>query len=72
MLSSLDLVGLVIDVEVMNALLLPIVLGFLLALEAKVLPDEHRMHGAYRVAVTGLCLIVMGFGLCVISSTVGL
>jgi len=35
----------VIDVEVMNALLLPIVLGFLLVLEARALPSEHRMHG---------------------------
>jgi Mn2+/Fe2+ NRAMP family transporter len=62
-LLSVDLVSLVIDVEVMNALLLPIVLGFLLALEAKALPDEYRMHGLYRVVATVLCLIVIGFGL---------
>src|SRR5579875_3229140 len=61
-LASIDLVGLMVDVEVMNALLLPIVLGFLLALEAKALPVHQRMHGAYRVVVSGLCLLVMGFG----------
>jgi Mn2+/Fe2+ NRAMP family transporter len=62
-LASFDLVSLVVDVEVMNALLLPIVLGFLLALEARALPPEYRMHGPYRWVVTGLCLIVIGFGL---------
>jgi Mn2+/Fe2+ NRAMP family transporter len=36
-LSSADLVGLVVGAEVMNALLLPVVLGFLLALEATAL-----------------------------------
>jgi len=71
-LLSLDLVSLVIDVEVMNALLLPIVLGFLLALEAKALPDEHRMHGAHRVLVTTICFIVIGFGLYMVPATLGL
>jgi Mn2+/Fe2+ NRAMP family transporter len=67
-LLSLDLVHLVVDVEVMNAVLLPIVLGFLLALEAKALPSEHRMRGAFRVITTLLCLITMAFGLAVIPS----
>jgi len=70
-LLSLDLVSLVIDVEVMNALLLPIVLGFLLALEAKALPAEHRMRGARRVVVTGLCVFVIGFGLYLVPATLG-
>jgi Mn2+/Fe2+ NRAMP family transporter len=70
-LINFDLVSLVIDVEIMNALLLPIVLGFLLALEAKALPDEYRMHGAYRVIVTGLCLVVIGFGLYMVPATLG-
>jgi len=69
-LASLDLVSLVIDVEVMNALLLPIVVGFLLALEARALPPEHRMHGPQRVVVTGLCLVVIGFGLSIIPSVI--
>ena len=71
-LMSLDLVRLVIDVEVMNALLLPLVLGLLLALEAKALPDEHRMRGLYRVAATVLCLVVIGFGLYMVPATLGL
>ncbi|HLI38777.1 MAG TPA: divalent metal cation transporter [Streptosporangiaceae bacterium] len=71
-LASVDLVSLAVGVEVMNALLLPIVLGFLLALEARALPPEHRMRGAYRVACTGLCLIVMGFGLYMVPSVLGL
>jgi Mn2+/Fe2+ NRAMP family transporter len=70
-LASVDLVSLAVDCEVMNSLLLPIVLGFLLALEAKALPPEHRMRGAYRVAVTTLCVIVMGFGLYMVPSTLG-
>jgi Mn2+/Fe2+ NRAMP family transporter len=70
-LLSLNLVNLVIDVEVMNALLLPIVLGFLLALEARVLPSDYRMHGARRVIVTGLCLGAIGFGLFMVPVTLG-
>jgi Mn2+/Fe2+ NRAMP family transporter len=70
-LCSLNLVRLVIDVEVMNAFLLPIVLGFLLVLEARALPSEHRMHGARRVVATGLCLVVIGFGLYLVPATLG-
>ncbi len=62
-LLSMNLVRLVIDVEVMNALLLPVVLGFLLVLEARALPSEHRMHGVRRVIATGLCLVIIVFGL---------
>jgi Mn2+/Fe2+ NRAMP family transporter len=70
-LASVDLVGLVIDCEVMNALLLPIVLGFLLALEAKCLPAQYRMRGVYRFGLTTLCVVVMAFGLYMIPSTLG-
>ncbi|MDH2445443.1 divalent metal cation transporter [Amnibacterium sp. CER49] len=65
-LGAVDLVSLAVDVEVMNALLLPIVLGFLLALEAKALPKEHRMRGAYRFTVWTLCRVVMAFGLAMV------
>jgi Mn2+/Fe2+ NRAMP family transporter len=71
-LASVDLVSLAVDVEVMNALLLPIVLGFLLALEARSLPRRYRMRGAYRFTVTALCVIVMCFGLWMIPATLGL
>jgi Mn2+/Fe2+ NRAMP family transporter len=70
-LASADLVGLTVDCEVMNALLLPIVLGFLLVLEAKCLPPEHRMRGAYRAVLTTLCVIVMCFGLYMVPVTLG-
>jgi Mn2+/Fe2+ NRAMP family transporter len=71
-LASVDLISLAVDVEVMNALLLPIVLGFLLLLEAKALPAAHRMRGAYRGLVTGLCLVVMAFGLYMVPATLHL
>ncbi len=70
-LASVNLVKLAVDVEVMNALLLPIVLGFLLVLERKALPPEHRMRGAYRLICTALCLIVIGFGLYMVPATLG-
>ncbi|MGO9928614.1 MAG: NRAMP family divalent metal transporter [Mycobacterium sp.] len=62
-LASVDLVNLAVDVEVMNALLLPIVLGLLLALEAKALPEQWRMRGLHKHITRALCLVVMGFGL---------
>ncbi len=70
-LLGVNLVNLVVDVMIMNALLLPVVLGFLLALEARVLAPEHRMHGPYRWAVTALCLAVIGFGLYMAPATLG-
>lgn len=60
---SINLVKITVDVEVMNAMLLPIVLGFLLALEAKVLPKEWRMKGFYKYLVWSLSGIAMAFGL---------
>jgi Mn2+/Fe2+ NRAMP family transporter len=68
-LASADLVSLSVDVMIMNAMLLPIVLGFLLALEAKVLPGQWRMRGARRYVTWGLCLLVMGFGIYMIPAT---
>jgi Mn2+/Fe2+ NRAMP family transporter len=50
-LASFDLVSLAVDVEVMNALLLPVVLGFLLALEATGFFTKMRLtaaHGGLR------------------------
>ena len=45
--SGVNLVNLNIAIEVMNALLLPIVLGFLFLLAIKALPEEHKLKGAY-------------------------
>jgi Mn2+/Fe2+ NRAMP family transporter len=58
-----NLVNLSVDVEVMNACLLPIVLGFLLALERRALPPELRMRGARRVITYALTNLVILFGL---------
>jgi len=63
-LSSLTSVtSVTVDVEVMNALLFPLVLGFLLALEHTALPKEFRMRGLYRILASGLTLVVIAFGL---------
>jgi Mn2+/Fe2+ NRAMP family transporter len=70
-LSSVDLVSLTVGVEVMNALLLPIVLGFLLALETKALPAQWRMRGFRKYLSWALCLLVMAFGVYMIPSTLG-
>jgi len=58
-----NLVNLSVDVEVMNACLLPIVLGFLLALERQSLPSEMRMRGVRRGATYAVTLLVIVFGL---------
>ncbi|CAL8978439.1 Divalent metal cation transporter MntH [Cellulomonas sp. T2.31MG-18] len=58
-----DLVNLSVDVEVMNAGLLPIVLGFLLLLERRALPREHRMHGPRRAVTLILTGLVISLGL---------
>lgn len=71
-LANINLVNLAVSVEVMNTLLLPIVLGFLLILEAKVLAEKYRMHGVYRWLVTVLCMVVMGFGLYMVGPIMGI
>ena len=58
-----NLVTLSVDVEVMNACLLPLVLGFLLVLEHRALPAEYRMTGARRFVTYVLTMLVIVFGL---------
>ncbi len=60
-----NLVILNIAVEVMNALLLPLVLGFLVALAARALPAGHRPRGGYFwlvVVVTALTTALGVYG----------
>jgi Mn2+/Fe2+ NRAMP family transporter len=57
-----DLVALSIGVEVMNALMLPLVLGFLVALAAKALPPEHRLRGGYFWLVIAVVALTAGLG----------
>lgn len=54
--SHVNLVRLSIAVEVMNALLLPIVLGFLYLLATRSLPARYRLKGRYA----GLVALVLG------------
>lgn len=59
--SGADLVNLSVGVQVMNALLLPVVLGFLFLL-ARRLPQPHRLQGAYAVVVGAVIAVSAGFG----------
>ncbi len=68
-LLGLPLVSLMINVEVMNAVLLPIVLGFLILLERKALPKEYRMSGTRKHIAWSLTGIVILFGLYTAGST---
>jgi Mn2+/Fe2+ NRAMP family transporter len=57
-----NLVSLNIGVQVMNALLLPIVLGFLVALAVRALPENVRLKGWYLwvVAIVGGATCLLG------------
>ena len=57
-----DLVALNIGVEVMNALMLPLVLGFLVLLAFKALPTEHRLRGPYAWVVVIVSVLTAGLG----------
>lgn len=60
-----NLVSLNVGVQIMNALLLPLVLGFLIALSVKALPPAVRLRGWYRWVVTvvvGLTTLLGVFG----------
>ena len=69
-LTSFDLVNLAVDIEVINALLLPVVLGFLLLLEARVLTTKYRLRGPFRYLAWGMCLLVICFALFMVPSTI--
>ena len=62
-LPGISLTGLTLDIELLNALVLPLVLGFLLLIERAALPVEYRMKGAHRVIAWALALVVVAFGL---------
>jgi Mn2+/Fe2+ NRAMP family transporter len=59
--SGVNLVALSIGVQVMNALLLPIVLGFLFLL-ARRLPGPYRLQGIYAAVVGAVVLATVAFG----------
>lgn len=57
-----DLVALNVAVQVMNALLLPLVLGFLVLLAARALPEEHRLRGPYLWVVAAVTAATAALG----------
>jgi Mn2+/Fe2+ NRAMP family transporter len=61
-LSGVNLVKLAVSVNVMNALLLPIVLGFLFQLARKALPEPWRLKGWYAWLVGFIVLFTAGLG----------
>jgi Mn2+/Fe2+ NRAMP family transporter len=61
--SGVDLVKLSVGVQVMNALLLPIVLGFLFMLARRALPAPYRLTGRYAWVVGITIVVTAGFGL---------
>ncbi|MDA8228911.1 MAG: divalent metal cation transporter [Desulfitobacterium hafniense] len=62
-LIGIPLVSLTIAVEVMNALLLPIVLGFLLALGWKALPKKYRLLTWEKVILLFIYVIICSLGI---------
>jgi Mn2+/Fe2+ NRAMP family transporter len=58
-----DLVSLNVGVQVMNALLLPVVLGFLIALARRALPRGQRLAGAYYAVVLVVAIIICLLGM---------
>jgi Mn2+/Fe2+ NRAMP family transporter len=59
-----DLVALNVGVQVMNALMLPLVLGLLIALAVKALPPAHRLRGVYLWVVVLASAVTCVLGVC--------
>jgi NRAMP (natural resistance-associated macrophage protein)-like metal ion transporter len=57
-----NLVSLNVGVQVMNALLLPVVLGFLIALAIFALPPERRLRGWYKWVVIVVSALTTALG----------
>ena len=60
--SGVNLIALSVAVQVVNALLLPIVLGFLFALARKALPERYRLKGFYALLTGVVLALTAGFG----------
>ncbi|UQS85122.1 divalent metal cation transporter [Apilactobacillus apisilvae] len=58
-----NMVDITISIEILNALMTPIVLGFLLLLENKALPSQYKSKGFYKWIVITCCSFVMIFGI---------
>lgn len=60
--DKFNLVNLSVAVNVMNALLLPIVLGFLYLLAVKTLPEKYKLSGKYALTIGIILFITAAFG----------
>ena len=60
--DAINLVTLSVAIQVLNALLLPVVLGFLYALARKSLPAAYRLQGIYAWVVLITIIVTAGFG----------
>jgi Mn2+/Fe2+ NRAMP family transporter len=61
--SGVNLVTLTLGVQVLNALLLPIVLGFLFLLACRALPEAYRLRGVYAWVTGAIMLATASFGI---------
>lgn len=61
-ISPLNVVGLNVAIQVMNAALLPVVLGFLFMLAVKALPENDRLAGPYMWLVGAVFAVCSLFG----------
>ncbi len=61
-MSGVNLIDINIFVQVVNALLLPIVLGFLAVLSQKALPEPYRLKGRYAVVVWTVTVVMCALG----------
>ncbi|MFA7266578.1 MAG: divalent metal cation transporter [Candidatus Nanopelagicales bacterium] len=61
-ISGVNIIDLNIGIQVMNALLLPIVLGFLVALAFKALPDAYKLKGWYGWLIVVVATLTAGLG----------
>ena len=57
-----NLVSLNVAVQVMNAFMLPLVLGFLIALAVKALPQAHSLRGVYLWVVIVVAAVTCALG----------
>ncbi|HEX3015250.1 MAG TPA: divalent metal cation transporter, partial [Desulfobacteria bacterium] len=62
-LTGIPMISLTIGVEVMNALLLPIVLGFLLALGWKTLPHPYQLRRWEKFILIVIYVLVCSLGI---------
>ncbi len=58
-----SLVSLNVAAQVVNALMVPLVIGLLMALTVTALPRQHRPRGAYLLLVAGVATVVCAAGL---------